>query len=255
MQLPEGYSLRVVTSSGDITVIAEKRDDIEVPEDAHIETRSGEEQPQERRRERRHGRHRKKGPFRFLKRLVKEAVKGELLYGRTPGPVLEVRSSRGGSRDIVVRCPVGTPVSVGSISGDVDLKGELGQATVTTTSGDVQVEAASALDVRSVSGDLEVVACGGLCRLHTKSGDIQAGSTGPAEATTISGQVQLGRTSGGVSVSSVSGGVEVGTGRHGHRQDTHRLRPGDRHHPARAAPRRPPPLLHRRRGMRVPARL
>jgi hypothetical protein len=208
-ELPPGYTLRVTTSSGDITVIAEERQDLEAPEDARVEARSGEEQREERPK-RRH--HRRKRPLRFLRRLVKQAVRGDILYGgRSPGPVLAIRSPRGGSRDLEVRCPAGTPLSVGTISGDVRLHGDLGPATVTTTSGDVFADRAAALDARSISGDLEVDCCSGLCRLITKSGHIEAGDTGPAEADTVSGHVRLQRTAGGVTVRTVSGSVELGT--------------------------------------------
>lgn len=208
-ELPPGYTLRVTTSSGDITVIAEERDDVEAPEDTRVEARSGEEQTEERPRKRHHG---KKRPLKFLRRLVKQAVRGDILYGgRPPGPALEIRSPRHGSRDLEVRCPVGTPISVGTISGDVRLQGDLGPATVTTTSGDVFADKAAALDARSISGDLEVDCCSGLCRLITKSGHIEAGDTGPAEADTVSGYVRLGRTAGGVTVRTVSGSVELGT--------------------------------------------
>lgn len=208
-ELPPGYTLRVTTSSGDITVIAEERNDVEAPEDARVEARSGEEQAKERPRKRHP---RKKKPLKFLRRLVKQAVRGDILYGgRNPGPALEIRSPRAASRDLEVRCPAGTPISVGTISGDVRLRGDLGPSTVTTTSGDVSVDRAAALDARSISGDLEVDCCAGLCRLITKSGHIVADDTGPAEADTVSGYVRLGRTAGGVTVRTVSGSVELGT--------------------------------------------
>jgi DUF4097 and DUF4098 domain-containing protein YvlB len=162
--------LCLTASSGDVTVTAEERGDIEAPSDARVETISGEH-----------------------------------------GPVLEIRSPRGGSRDLEVRCPAGTPVSVGTISGDVRLHGDLGPAAVTTTSGDVSVDRAAALDARSVSGDLAVDCCSGLCRLITKSGHIVADDTGPAEADTVSGYVRLHRTAGGVTVRTVCGDVELGT--------------------------------------------
>ena len=169
-QVPPGARLRLTTSSGDISVIAEERTDIEAPENARAVTTSDEH-----------------------------------------GPVLEVTSPRGGSRDLELRCPSGTPISVGTISGDVRLRGEFGSATVTTTSGDVSVDRAAALDARSVSGDLEVVCCSGHCRLSTKSGHIEAGDTGPTEATTVSGRVLLRSTAGVVTVRTVSGNVELGT--------------------------------------------
>ncbi len=169
-RLPPGASLCLTASSGDVTITAEERDDIEAPSDARVKTTSGEH-----------------------------------------GPVVDIRSPHGGSRDLEVCCPAGTPVSVGTISGDVRLHGDLGPATITTTSGDVSVDRAAALDARSVSGDLEVDSCSGPCRLNTKSGHIKAGDTGPAEAATVSGHVRLRRTSGGVAVRTVCGDVQLGT--------------------------------------------
>lgn len=169
-QLPPGALLRVTASSGDVTVVAEERADVEAPDQADVEVRSD-----------------------------------------GGGAILEVRSPRAGSRDIEVRCPSGTPVSVGSLSGDVRLRGDLGDASIATASGDVFVDGATALDARSISGDLEVLRCAGPCRLHTKSGHIEAEATGPAEAATVSGWVRLRSTAGGVTVRSVSGNVELGT--------------------------------------------
>jgi hypothetical protein len=206
-ELLPGYTLRITSSSADITIIAEERADVEAPGDAHVEARSGDQTPEQRDKRRR-----RKGPLRSLHRLVKGVVRGDILYGgHTPGPVLKIRSPRGGSRDLEVRCPVGTPISVGTISGDVRLHGDFGPATVTTTSGNVSVERAAALDARSISGDLQVDCCSGTCRLNTKSGYIEAGDTGPAEAATVSGYIRLHRTAGGVTVRTVSGSVELGT--------------------------------------------
>jgi len=217
-ELPPGASLRVVSSSGDITVVAEERTDIQAPEGAHVEPHPGrgehgEGAPPEGTRvesaaRRRHG----KKALRVLRRLVRGAIHGPRAQGpRERGPYLEIRAGRGGSRDLEVRCPAGTRVSIGTIAGDVTLRGEFGDTTVATTSGDVFVDRAAALDARSVSGDLKVNGCSGACLLHTKSGDIEAEATGPAEATTISGQVRLHRTAGGVTVRTISGSVELVT--------------------------------------------
>jgi hypothetical protein len=207
-QLPPGASLRITTSSGDVTVIAEERSDIDAPDDARVDVANGEGAREERATRRR----RRPGPLRHLRRLAGEAIYGRHGHGRREhGPVLEIRSPRGGSRDLEVHCPTGTPISVGTISGDVRLRGDFGPATVTTTSGGVCVDKAAALDARSISGHLEVDCCSGLCRLNTKSGHIEAADTGPAEAATVSGYVRLHRTAGGVAVRTVSGNVELGT--------------------------------------------
>jgi hypothetical protein len=208
-ELPPGASLRVTTSSADVTIIAEERSDVQTPDDARVESigpdAGGEDRTERRRRRERRRRHRP--ALQLLKRLVGAHAP----HPRERGPALEIRSSRGGSRNIEVRCPAGTPISVGTISGDVRLQGDFGAATITTTSGDVSVDRAAALDARSVSGDLEVAGCFGLCRLNTKSGHIETGDTGPTEATTVSGRVRLRSTAGGVTVRTISGKVEMAT--------------------------------------------
>ncbi|HEU4758717.1 MAG TPA: DUF4097 family beta strand repeat-containing protein [Dehalococcoidia bacterium] len=126
-------------------------------------------------------------------------------HGRTA----EVRS-RSGSLD--VRCPRGTDVSVGAISGQVQLRGQFGSVKVSAVSGQVEVDSASGdVDVRAVSGHLTVETCGGRCHLTTKSGHIRIGSVGgPAHASTISGQVEIGTSGGGeVEVKTVSGRITV----------------------------------------------
>jgi DUF4097 and DUF4098 domain-containing protein YvlB len=202
--LPPGTSLRVVASSANVTVIAEDRPDVEAPDGARVETR-GRDKARDGEGGKRHRRPKK--ALRILHKLAREFVHGP----QQRDPTLEIRAPRGSSRDLEVRCPTGTPVSVGTISGDVRLRGDFGPATVTTTSGDIFVDHAAALDVRSVSGDLEVDCCSGLTRLNTKSGHIEAGDTGPTQATSVSGRVRLRNTAGGVTVRTISGNVEMGT--------------------------------------------
>jgi hypothetical protein len=202
-ELPPGASLRVTASSGDVTIIAEDRADVEAPKNTHVEFHGGEARREERTRKRR----RRRPALRILKRLVGVHAP----HPRQHGPVLEMRSSRLGSRHLEVHCPAGTPISVGTISGDVRLHGDFGPATITTMSGDVSVDRAAALDARSVSGHLEVDRCSGLCRLNTKSGHIETGDTGPTEAATVSGRVRLRNTAGGVTVRTVSGKVDLAT--------------------------------------------
>ena len=185
-ELPPGTALRVTASSGDVTVIAEARPDVEAPEDTRVQAPAG------------------KG--------AKDEQGSDFVQGQQDhGPFLEIRSPRGGSADLEVRCPSGTPISVGTISGDVRLIGDFGSTRVATTSGDISVGSAAALDARSVSGDLDVETCNGRCELHTKSGHIQLGDSGPVKADTVSGGVRLRDTAGGVTVRTVSGNVELGT--------------------------------------------
>lgn len=223
LELPEGYVLRVTTSSGDVRVIAEDRADVLAPDDARVHLYTGEETPaeegpdakareerREERRERREGRRRhRRSP---LKSILKHVLQGAIKkHHRPQGPALEIGSRHGGSEDIEVRCPAGTPLSVGTLSGDIRLEGEMGHARVATASGDITVDRAASLDARSISGDLEVNACPERCRLSTKSGHIEARDTGAAVADTVSGRIRLDRTAGPVKVRTVSGNVELGT--------------------------------------------
>jgi hypothetical protein len=169
--MPPGAALRIITGSGDVTLTAEDRQDLEIDAGG---------------------------------RSVQPRTKDR---GRT----VVVRAARLLSVDLHIRCPLDTDVSVGSISADVRLAGSLGSVKVTTVSGQVQVDAAADVDVRSVSGDLSVANCRGRCRLNTRSGRITARTAaGPTHASTISGDVQL-QTSGqgDMAVRTVSGEVTI----------------------------------------------
>src|SRR3989304_4198413 len=93
-----GAALRLLSSSGEVVVTAEDRDDLAV-------------EPPDRR--------------------------GEMKDG---GRTAEVKSRSGGPR---VRCPRGTDVSVGVISGHVRLAGEFGSVKVSAVSGHIEIDSAS----------------------------------------------------------------------------------------------------------------
>src|SRR3972149_4058001 len=96
--LQPGASLRILTSSGQIVVTAEERDDLDVePPDRHVEMKDG---------------------------------------GRTA----EVKSRSGSLR---VRCPKGTDVSIGVISGGVRLAGAVGPAQGAAASGPIHIDSAT----------------------------------------------------------------------------------------------------------------
>jgi hypothetical protein len=124
-------------------------------------------------------------------------------------------SAKGGSSSLLVRCPKGTDLSVGTISGNVELRGVIGSARVTTVSGSIRVERAEELDARTVSGNIEVEHCSGRCLLHTKSGRATCETARDARVSTVSGQIHLNEASGKVRARTVSGTVRVGTQRNG----------------------------------------
>lgn len=116
------------------------------------------------------------------------------------------------STDLRVRVPLGTNVSVGTVSGDVKLEGRLGIVKVSTVSGRISIERTDGdTDVRSISGTIEVGECGGSCRANTKSGRIQIGhAAGAVKAHTMSGRIDVG-TAGlnEVELKTISGSIDV----------------------------------------------
>jgi hypothetical protein len=185
--LPVAVTLCVQSRSGNVEVIAEPRDDVQV---------EGE---------------------RFDAREVDS--------GRT----LEIRGGRGGSKTISVRCPVGTDIVIGTASGSVRAAGELGCVSVTTASGNVELEAADEADLRTTSSGIRVGRVRGRSRLNTVSGRIEAehlaacscgsmsGSIrldrvdGPLKARTVSGRIEASSTGeGAITVKTVSGKIEIG---------------------------------------------
>jgi hypothetical protein len=122
---------------------------------------------------------------------------------------IDFKSAKGGSAQLAVRCPVGSDLYVGSLSGSVQITGQFGQVRIQTMSGSVKADRAESLDVRSVSGSIDVVSCIGACSLQTKSGTTKIGMSGDTLASTISGGIQLERATGNVKMRTVSGSIDV----------------------------------------------
>ncbi len=130
--------------------------------------------------------------------------------------VVETRTK---GTNLRITVPEGTNVSVGSVSGNVNLEGRFGSVKVSTVSGHVEVdETAGDVDVRSISGHLEVDRCGGRCRANTKTGRIEIEWVGKElRAQTLSGNMEVGTAGrGDVELRSISGRIEVAVdpGRH-----------------------------------------
>ena len=162
--------LRVSTRSGRIAVTAEERADIRIESDAPLRD---------------------------------DKIESD------PTGLVSVTSARGGSGRLEIRCPPGTDVVAGAVSGKVELRGQLGAVRVTTVSGSIEVERAESIDARSISGSINVEQCSGRSRLLTKSGRVTCGSTGDAEVSTLSGRIELNEAAGSVRAQSASGKVQV----------------------------------------------
>ncbi len=139
---------------------------------------------------------------------------------------LEIRRAKGAGT-IVVHCPTGSDVTVGTMSGSIDTEGLLGGVRIATASGKVHVAEAGRVDVRAKSGSVDIGTCTGECRVVVTSAKVHigkaqratiAGVSGVvlaegvegAEIKTVSGKVLVGTTGGGdISVHTVSGKVEI----------------------------------------------
>jgi DUF4097 and DUF4098 domain-containing protein YvlB len=109
---------------------------------------------------------------------------------------------------IVVRCPQGTDVSVGTMSGRVVLTGAFGAVRITTGSGRVEIGGSTSVDVRTRSGNIQVGRCGGVVRARSTSGRVVVEAAGELDATTSSGTIVAGSVH-EATVRSTSGTVEL----------------------------------------------
>jgi hypothetical protein len=125
------------------------------------------------------------------------------------GRTLLVRSSRGGSKPLVVRCPVDTDVVIGTQSGSVKMEGKFGDVHVTTMSGGIDVDDVEEADLRSMSGSLTLGTCRGRCRLNAVSGSITGGHIDSVYANSVSGSIKLAKVEGDVRAKTVSGSIDM----------------------------------------------
>ncbi len=111
---------------------------------------------------------------------------------------------------IEVRCPSRTDVTVGTVSGRVDLEGPLGAVRVATVSGKVRVDDAGQVDVRTKSGSVDIGNCAGECRVMVTSANVHIGRAARATVAAVSGQVHADGVE-GAEVKTVSGKVVLAT--------------------------------------------
>jgi DUF4097 and DUF4098 domain-containing protein YvlB len=152
------------------------------------------------------------------------SVEGGRLHPNDDGS-LEIHAR--GSDTLEVTCPTGTDLTISTASGAIKVTGEVGSVKVTTKSGNLEIERASAIDARGASGRVRVGVCSGECHVvfvssnvhideagravvATVSGNIEAGTVQDAEVKTVSGNIELGARGGGrLSARSISGSVSI----------------------------------------------
>jgi DUF4097 and DUF4098 domain-containing protein YvlB len=124
------------------------------------------------------------------------------------GGVLEVQGSHSGVR---MRVPTGTDLIIGSHSGSVRLRGELGNVRITTRSGSLEIEACASLDARTVSGRVDVGTVAGDAHIKAANGRVTIAEVGGSlTVTSVSGKVEVEQAGGSVHATTVSGRVDVG---------------------------------------------
>ncbi len=152
------------------------------------------------------------------------SVEGGSLESRDDG-TLEIHSLA--SSTLVVTCPAGSDLTISTSSGAIEVRGEAGSVRVTTKSGNLAIEHASAIDARGASGRVEVGTCTGEChvvfvssKVHvdaarraviaTVSGNIEVDEVDEAEVKTVSGNVELGARGGGrLAARTISGSIKI----------------------------------------------
>jgi DUF4097 and DUF4098 domain-containing protein YvlB len=116
-----------------------------------------------------------------------------------------------GSYRIRLEVPAGTDISTGVASGNVDVRGPVGDITARSASGDVDIEDASGrIEVKMASGDVSIRLAGGDTRVVSASGDVKIAEAGDdCSVVTASGSIDLGTVLGGLNVKTASGNVLV----------------------------------------------
>jgi DUF4097 and DUF4098 domain-containing protein YvlB len=125
------------------------------------------------------------------------------------GHVMETRTR---STNLTIRVPAGLNVSVGTVSGHVEMTGRFGTIKASSVSGQVKIgDTEGDADIRSISGHIEVGDCRGRCRANTKSGHIVVAHVAHAlKATTMSGSIEAGISGADdVEIKSISGRITV----------------------------------------------
>jgi Putative adhesin len=138
-------------------------------------------------------------------------VEGGTMTGEGRDGAIEIRAARP-SQSIVVRCPTGTDVFVGTVSGRVALGGRFGAVGVTSASGRIHAESVAEADLRTASAKVDLDECSGRCRVSTKSGAVRVGLTDQVDIATVSGRVKIELVAGAADVRTVSGTVTLSSG-------------------------------------------
>lgn len=117
--------------------------------------------------------------------------------------------STGGAIKAVARLPYGSSVKAATTSADVSAETPLHRVGFTSTSGDLDIEAAVSVQAHTVSGDLHI-ASANTVRANSTSGDLKAGELAVVGVRTVSGDVDVRRLVGTeATLNSTSGDITL----------------------------------------------
>jgi DUF4097 and DUF4098 domain-containing protein YvlB len=116
-----------------------------------------------------------------------------------------------GSYRIRLDVPPGTDLTTAVASGNVDVRGPVGDFTARSASGDVTVKSARGrIEIKVASGDVTVKQAGSDARVVSASGDVTVvDADADCSVSTASGNAELGSVRGGLNVKTASGSVLV----------------------------------------------
>jgi hypothetical protein len=111
---------------------------------------------------------------------------------------------------ITVTTPPDAAVRVSGASADATLRGRLGSAVLTSSSGDLSVGSCSDLQARAASGHVRAGRVAGRTTVANAAGDVEVSDAGgPVEVRTASGDVLLGTVATDVAIRTASGDVRI----------------------------------------------
>ena len=121
---------------------------------------------------------------------------------------------------IEVTCATGTDITIGTVSGKVELVGRLGAVRVATVSGTIRTAETAGIDVRTKSGKVDIGVCAGDCRVMTKSASVHIRRADRATVAAVSGVVLMEQVR-GAEVKTISGKVLLSLAPNGERVSVH----------------------------------
>lgn len=115
-----------------------------------------------------------------------------------------------GSAHVSIVVPEATDATIGTASGKVECRGNLGRVEVKTASGSIDVENAAVLVAKTASGTMRASDVSGDLRASSASGNIRVEkASGSANLSSASGDVRLAESTGTVNASTASGDIKI----------------------------------------------